>query len=797
MLTSKSMMFNGRYIEDLIDGYTTIDVTGRELAEVAVDSFEVGNRDGAILRNIKYSPRTLKIDFIIEGDDIGFNPDNTTLIQKLNELNGILDLEDEVPIIFRDEPDKFYMGIRSGSPTATMALGVVKGSFNIYCADPFKYSVDEVIATPSLTGDNGFQTFMIDYQGTHRAYPTYQAQFYTQNTAPRVADIQESTVTQEELEDPEEVTSLMDESSTGNEDEQIAGKGACGYVAFFDDQEHILQFGNPNETGEPAPELIPKTLVSQSFQTLGTWTQSVQSNWYENSGSVPAGFNQYSSFKIGASYNNTQSMSTSNTMLSNSAGTNVNYTVKCVCDNRSASGVRFTVTVTSSKFTAAVPYNASLVGYMVYGDDVLGRVTLKKAAKSKSGAWKKGKTVSASFKFTLSGIEPLTDIISGLRFGVERSGGSGSVGRLGYKTCANCNIPVYITPVVNSYYLTPNVDMPSSTTKGQFYGPTIYRNIPADASGNVGWTDFEADFHLKYCSGYGANDTNQCGAVYVGVVTGDYNNGVLTNPKILAGVTLKKTQNGNTGYISTIGNGVYQTRDSKFDTSYYNLLFGSNRGAYTTTTTQTIKVGKKTTTKKVTTKHAATNTNKHIVITKSGTTVTFKVGGKTFTWDGAEANAKAYRIILGAFTYAGMPRLDWVGFYGVRFTPTKIGQLETTIPFTTGDFLSAESATGDVYLNDVLRPELGALGNDWERMYLTPGINYIGTSFSDWSVEYAYRRCNEDDFFDEHETYYVKSGDDYIITTVTEAVFNETQSNYYVKESTAPQFTIRYREVFA
>ena len=29
-------------------------------------------------------------------------------------------------------------------------------------------------------------------------------------------------------------------------------------------------------------------------------------------------------------------------------------------------------------------------------------------------------------------------------------------------------------------------------------------------------------------------------------------------------------------------------------------------------------------------------------------------------------------------------------------------------------------------------PELGALGNDWENFYLTPGQNQIGFSYSDW-----------------------------------------------------------------
>ena len=31
-----------------------------------------------------------------------------------------------------------------------------------------------------------------------------------------------------------------------------------------------------------------------------------------------------------------------------------------------------------------------------------------------------------------------------------------------------------------------------------------------------------------------------------------------------------------------------------------------------------------------------------------------------------------------------------------------------------------------------IRQDLGALGNDWERFYLSPGMNKIGTTYSDW-----------------------------------------------------------------
>ena len=70
MYTKKSMMFNGVYFEDEIEGYTTTGVSGRERAEVETTSLSVGNRDGAIFRNNRYKSRTLTINFVLEGDEL-------------------------------------------------------------------------------------------------------------------------------------------------------------------------------------------------------------------------------------------------------------------------------------------------------------------------------------------------------------------------------------------------------------------------------------------------------------------------------------------------------------------------------------------------------------------------------------------------------------------------------------------------------------------------------------------------------------------------------------------------------
>jgi hypothetical protein len=52
--------------------------------------------------------------------------------------------------------------------------------------------------------------------------------------------------------------------------------------------------------------------------------------------------------------------------------------------------------------------------------------------------------------------------------------------------------------------------------------------------------------------------------------------------------------------------------------------------------------------------------------------------------------------------------------------------------FSASDVLEADCKSGKIYLNGVENASLGALGNDWEGFYLTPGLNQIGFSYSDW-----------------------------------------------------------------
>lgn len=865
MYTKKSMKFNGVYFEDEIEGYTTIGVSGRERAEIETTSLSVGNRDGAIFRNNKYNSRTLTISFVLEGAELDFNADETELIERMNKLNALLDVEEEVQIIFRDEPDKFFMGIPTGSAEISRGLGIISGTFQIFCADPFKYSTEVYSATP-VKDDDGYLSFVIDYDGTHKAYPTFEAQFYTQNQANSldneanltetnaVEKVQElkdeitedanyeywrdpddptKTVTEDEINQmvQEQIAELYpaddDTTTTGNEDELISGKGKCGYVALFDDDENILQFGNPDATEEPEEAKEYSKLINQQFKTSNAWASTISTDWIMNSISnlpnVPKDsssnyiYNQQGAsgayFSIANAYSNAQTYTLSTTFTA--SGTGVKYTITCAAKNRKSTSVDVSVKV-AYKFSSAAPAKRVLKSTVTVSGTEKSKTIKSKTKK----AWSKKASGSFTLSYTISDLTSYKDTLE-VKFKTEKSGGSGNVGKCDTKTWT-LYIPIYIAPKTDSYALMAAPESFVGTNKDQFYGPTAYRLIPKDVSNNRGWSKFTADFELEMAMNTTGESTKQLGALYVGVLTGDYTEsssgvGTLKNSKVLAGCVIQKASAGKTGIIYPVLDGTVMTANkiSNIDLSYKNETFGPisyETTNYKTTTERKVtyvkKKGKKKKVRKVTyvKKQVANGTtshypDRHIVLTKDGDSFTFKLGGKTVTFSDktALADTKAYAVFFGCFGYSGHPYLPYQGILSVTFQPSGTVSSTNYIPFTTSDFLYADASSGDIYLNAEERPDLGALGNDWEQMCLYPGVNQLGVVYSDWcgsDDDVAYRRQTGNDIFDVSADYYIKSGTTYSKVTITEETFNNNKSNYYILESCAPSFTLRYREVY-
>lgn len=159
-LPGEALFINGQAIESQVLGYRTLYVKGREALSADVNLTEQGRADGSAYNFKRYPERVLTVGFQIIADD------NEEYRLKFNQLGKILNVE-QAQLVFNDETDKFFIGTPGEVSEIEAGSNKVTGEFNIVCADPFKYSVEEKTVTVSQGTPK-----TIYYNGTMPATPT-------------------------------------------------------------------------------------------------------------------------------------------------------------------------------------------------------------------------------------------------------------------------------------------------------------------------------------------------------------------------------------------------------------------------------------------------------------------------------------------------------------------------------------------------------------------------------------------------------------------------------------------------
>lgn len=755
ILPSEALQINGDFIEVLIPGYRTLNVSGREALSPELDYFETGSRDGVTLKSKRYPARTIIVKYQLIAES------NEAFREAYNQLAAILNVE-EAELIFNDEPDKFFTGTPSAIGEVPPGRNAVVGEFELFCADPFKYSVVEYEAKP----EPAYGSFLIDYRGTYKAYPTLEAEFYEE-----------------------------DESKNA-----LVGHGDCGYVAFFNENRKIIQLGDPDETNTES-YAKSQTLVNQKFNNETAWGTIAETNWATNVGKVSDGIaEQAGNVAIAvASHQITKAPETSGTLLTKTSKVvkpYVDYKVTAKATGRSENSVNVEVTITTAltekinsgavsikagakvklsntklyiSSTATEKSNTISGTYYLWDASVIkdriritnassrvgksGQVTgwvnvsdLGLAAKtssplgkgiglrgaiqfnngdwhyatikSESSTWKDNNSHTSKVTVKVNDLEADTTLLENIRFKVEHTdSGSNNIGEIAETSCKSLEISAYTAPVPNTWYLMPQ----TFGTNSAWHGPSITRTIPADDAGDVGAKNFTFSYCQKLSIGSSSSATQEIGAFQVLLISGSGE-----SRRIIAGVSVYKSANGKNANLKFyVGGKTVATKN--IDLSFNNKYFGNNSDS------------------------KGIKTVKTSIIKKSGKTVQFNIGGikKTFK-DSNIANLKVNQITFLFAAYGAKPTLAHNGLYWAKFIKDNCDTWEN-IPnkFSSNDIVTADCRSGEVFLNDAPSPSLGALGNDWEDFYLTPGLNQIGFSYSSW-----------------------------------------------VKDKYAPDFKIRYREVF-
>ena len=654
-LPSEALKINGEYIENLIDGYRTLQVAGREGLSPELTTIETGVRDGSTLKNKRFPDRVITVTYQLLAES------NEAFREAFNKLAGILNVEN-AELIFNDEQDKFYTGTPSKIGDVEPGLNCIVGEFEILCTDPFKYSVLEYEAEADL--EEG--TILIDYKGTYKSYPTLVSRFYNE----------------EEIDEDGETIKVL------------TGGGDCGYVAFFNEDERIIQIGDPDEVDGETAYAKSQTLFNLGFNKVNSWGNAAKQLCKVNSG-VTSSNTVVQTGDIGmgvASYavpaTQTSTSGTLLTATSRAANPYVNYSVVAKTSERTQTSVKVAITITASLNNEESYF---LTGYGLKASVYIGGAWHDVTLKNTDDQWR-GKTGhSVNLVVTVTGLTANTNALTGIKFKVARTDNLGKTGILNVTSCNNLTISKYVADVPETYYLTAK----DFGIGSNWHGASITRTIPADASGVTGAIDFTLSYSQKMCIGYGKYGPNQLGAFQVLLVSGSG-----ANKTIVAGVNIYKGSCGKKANLRFYINGAV-AETTTVDMSYNNRYFYSSKSS---------------------------------TITKTGDTVVFNICGIRRTFRNEDITSAAVTEATFTFSRWGTkPGLSYNGLYWAKFVKNNCNTWKD-IPnkFSANDLMEADCKTGEIFLNGIHTPGLGALGNDWERFYLKPGLNQIGFAYSDW-----------------------------------------------------------------
>ena len=489
-------------------------------------------------------------------------------------------------------------------------------------------------------------------------------------------------------------------SEDGETVKELTGIGDCGYVAFFNEDAKIIQIGNPDEVDGENVYAKSQTLFNSTFKKSSDWGTAAKKLWSVNNG-ITSSDSVIQTGTVGmgvASYAvPANPASTSGTLLtatSRASAPVINYAVKAKTTGRTANSVKVTVTITGS---LGADESYFLSGYGLKASLFIGGAWRDVTLKKTTDRWR-GKTGhSVNLSFTVTGLTATTNKLTGIKFKVSRTDDFGKAGILNETRCNNLAISQYVADVPETFYLTCT----NFANGSNWHGASITRKIPADAAGDVGAKNFTLSYSQKMCIGSAKNASEQFGAFQVLLVSGSG-----AARRIVAGVNVYKGSSGKKANLRFYINGAV-AHTMTVDLSYNNNYFNS----------------------------AKTST-----ITKSGETVTFNICGIKKTFRDSGIGSAEVREVTFTFSQYGMKaKLSYNGLYWAKFVKNNCDTWED-VPnkFSANDVVEAHCKNGEIYLNGVHTPSLGALGNDWESFCLTPGLNQIGFSYSEWVPnEYA------------------------------------------------------------
>lgn len=131
---SDNVKINGQYLNDLVEGYKQLVVSGRGVMSQEIENIKIPSRDGVYAGNVSIPPRIITIKYQLDARS------SSELRNRFSELNKFLANKSELKIEFDDDKGWVYHGYLATSEDFEEDKLSIISSFTILCTDPYAYS---------------------------------------------------------------------------------------------------------------------------------------------------------------------------------------------------------------------------------------------------------------------------------------------------------------------------------------------------------------------------------------------------------------------------------------------------------------------------------------------------------------------------------------------------------------------------------------------------------------------------------------------------------------------------------
>ena len=147
-LTAESIFVDDIALENSVDGFRVLTVSGREFVDKLAIVQSIDGKDGSLFIGSRQGSRVLEVRYLLNAES------DTDFREKFNTLNGILQ-QGMMKISFNDEPDYYFNAIFSDGKSVPQGRNSIVSSFTLFCPDPYKYKDLPVVSGASVTAGLG------------------------------------------------------------------------------------------------------------------------------------------------------------------------------------------------------------------------------------------------------------------------------------------------------------------------------------------------------------------------------------------------------------------------------------------------------------------------------------------------------------------------------------------------------------------------------------------------------------------------------------------------------------------